>query len=106
MAVVPDEVIGDRGRRRKTVEYGRVDRIDANVFLSRASSFAWRRNEVGTLEYETVVDGLRLYPAIGGGDDLRMPNEGAAARGDPRSSASGWPGRKATCGQPSFAARA
>lgn len=41
----------------------RSDRIEANVVFSRASSYAWRRHEVGTLEYEVEVDGIQLYPS-------------------------------------------
>jgi len=40
-------------------------RIDVNPFLTRARAFAWRRHEVGTLEHEVQVDGIRLYPAAG-----------------------------------------
>jgi HEPN domain-containing protein/predicted nucleotidyltransferase len=36
--------------------------IDANVSFSRESAFAWRRHEVGTLEYEVEVDGIQLHP--------------------------------------------
>ena len=43
--------------------------IDVNPFLTRAGAFAWRRNEVGTLEYEVQVDGIRLHPTSGA--DLR-----------------------------------
>jgi HEPN domain-containing protein len=44
-------------------------RIFVNAFLTRTGSFAWRQHEVGTLEYEVQVDGIRLYPAEGA--DLR-----------------------------------
>jgi HEPN domain-containing protein len=44
-------------------------RIDANPFLTRAGAFARRRHEVGTLEHEVQVDGIRLHPASGA--DLR-----------------------------------
>lgn len=45
------------------------DRIDVNPFLTRAGAFSWRRHEVGTLEYEVQIDGIRLHPASGA--DLR-----------------------------------
>lgn len=45
------------------------DRIHVNPFLTRAAAFAWRRHEVGTLEYEIQVDGIRLHPLSGA--DLR-----------------------------------
>jgi HEPN domain-containing protein len=41
------------------------ERIDANLFFSRESAHAWRRHEVGTLEYEAEVDGVELYPNFG-----------------------------------------
>jgi predicted nucleotidyltransferase/HEPN domain-containing protein len=41
------------------------ERIDANVFLSQESAYAWRRHEVGTLEYEAEIDGVELYPNFG-----------------------------------------
>jgi HEPN domain-containing protein/predicted nucleotidyltransferase len=46
------------------------NRIDVNPFLTRTAVFAWRRHEVGTLEYEVQVDGIRLYPISGA--DLRV----------------------------------
>lgn len=59
-----------RVRSRQAVwEAAQSDRIDVNPFLSRVGAFAWRRHEVGTLEYEVQVDGTRLYPASG--TDLR-----------------------------------
>jgi uncharacterized protein len=51
--------------RLKYWEWGQELRghgIDANVSFSRESAFAWRRHEVGTLEYEVEVDGVQLYP--------------------------------------------
>jgi len=48
-------------------------RVDANPFLTRATAFAWRHREVGTLEYEAAVDGIRLYPRSGA--DLRVDGE-------------------------------
>lgn len=54
-------------------------RIDVNPFLTRAGAFAWRRHEVGTLEHEVQVDGIRLYPASG--KDLRA---GAAQESERR----------------------
>ena len=60
-------VLGDdneRVRSRQDVwQTARSRRIFVNPFLTRAQSFAWRRHEVGTLEYEVQVDGIRLYPA-------------------------------------------
>jgi HEPN domain-containing protein len=41
------------------------EQIDANLFFSRESAYAWRRHEVGTLEYEAEVDGVELYPDFG-----------------------------------------
>lgn len=40
----------------------RGEGIDANLSFSRESSYAWRRHEVGTLEYEVETDGVQLYP--------------------------------------------
>jgi uncharacterized protein len=51
--------------RLKYWEWGQELRghgIDANLSFSRQSAFAWRRHEVGTLEYEVEVDGVQLYP--------------------------------------------
>ena len=66
-------VLGDdneRVRSRQDVwQTARSHRILVNPFLSRTGSFAWRRHEVGTLEYEVQVDGVRLYPRAG--SDLR-----------------------------------
>jgi uncharacterized protein len=54
-------------------------RIDVNPFRTRAGAFAWRRHEVGTLEYEVQVDGIRLYPASG--VDLRDQGAPTSERG-------------------------
>jgi uncharacterized protein len=51
------------------VEAVRSRRIDVNPFITRSGRFSWRRREVGTLEYEVQVDGIRLYPTFG--EDLR-----------------------------------
>ena len=52
------------------------ERIDANVFLSLENAYAWRRHEVGTLEYEAEIDGVELYPNFGrrarGADQLEI----------------------------------
>ncbi len=79
MLVLADDNI--RVRSRPAVwETARSDRIDVNPFLTRAGAFAWRRHEVGTLEYEVQVDGIRLYPASG--PDLPV---GGARAGERRS---------------------
>lgn len=68
-------------RSRQAVwEIARSERIEVNPFITRGGAFAWRRHEVGTLEYEVQVDGIRLYPASGA--DLRL----GSARGGGRSS--------------------
>ena len=68
MLVLADE--NTRIRSRQALwERAQSERIDVNPFLSRVGAFAWRRHEVGTLEYEVQVDGIRLYPASGA--DLR-----------------------------------
>lgn len=68
MIVLADD--NERVRSRKEVwQTARSRRIFINPFLTRTGSFAWRRHEVGTLEYEVQVDGIRLYPAEGA--DLR-----------------------------------
>ena len=68
MLVLADD--NERVRSRQDVwQTARSRRIFVNPFLTRAGSFAWRRHEVGTLEYEVQVDGIRLYPAVG--TDLR-----------------------------------
>ena len=41
--------------------------------------FAWRRHEVGTLEYKVQVDGIRLYPLSGA--DLRADEAGRMEQG-------------------------
>lgn len=64
--------------RRAVWETARSDRIDANPFLTRAGAFSWRRHEVGTLEYEVQVDGIRLHPASG--TDLRASGAQASGR--------------------------
>ena len=64
MLVLADD--NERVRSRQDVwQTARSRRIFVNPFLIRAQSFAWRRREVGTLEYEVQVDGIRLYPAAG-----------------------------------------
>jgi len=75
MLVLADD--NERVRSRQDVwQTARSRRIFANTFLTRTGSFAWRRHEVGTLEYEVQVDGIRLYPSAG--PDLRAgaPNAG------------------------------
>jgi HEPN domain-containing protein/predicted nucleotidyltransferase len=68
MLVLADD--NQRVRSRQDVwQTARSRRIFVNPFLTRAQSFAWRRHEVGTLEHEVQVDGIRLYPASG--KDLR-----------------------------------
>jgi len=68
MLVLADD--NTRIRSRQAVwDTARSKRIDVNPFLSRVGAFDWRRHEVGTLEYEVQVDGIRLYPASG--PDLR-----------------------------------
>jgi HEPN domain-containing protein len=68
MLVLADD--NERVRSRQDVwQTARSRRIFVNPFLTRTGSFAWRRHEVGTLEYEVQVDGVRLYPATGA--DLR-----------------------------------
>jgi uncharacterized protein len=69
MLVLADD--NERVRSRQEVwQTARSRRIFVNAFLTRMGSFAWRRHEVGTLEYEVQVDGIRLYPAEGA--DLRI----------------------------------
>ena len=51
-------------------------RVNVNPFLTRATAFDWRHREVGTLEYEAAVDGIRLYPHSGA--DLRVDGGRAA----------------------------
>jgi HEPN domain-containing protein len=68
MLVLADD--NQRVRSRQEVwQTARSRRIFVNPFLTRTGSFAWRRHEVGTLEYEIQVDGIRLYPTAGA--DLR-----------------------------------
>ncbi|MGH6944793.1 MAG: HEPN domain-containing protein, partial [Geminicoccaceae bacterium] len=62
MIVVPDGTPMDRALHDRLREMARAPRIGATTFLSRAGSFAWRRHEIGTLEYEVEIDGLQLYP--------------------------------------------
>jgi uncharacterized protein len=68
MLVLPDDP-SRTPSRRALWDTARSGRIDVNPFLTRSGPFEWRRNEVGTLEYEVQVDGVRLYPASGA--DLR-----------------------------------
>jgi uncharacterized protein len=69
MLVLPDD--DSRVRSRQAVwETARSNRVRVNPFITRGGAFAWRRHEVGTLEYEVQVDGIRLYPASGA--DLRV----------------------------------
>jgi HEPN domain-containing protein len=75
MIVVPDRTPIDRGLYDRVWKMARAPRIGATPFLSRAHSFAWRRHEVGTLEYEVEIDGLQLYPERG------QPFRRSAARG-------------------------
>ena len=66
MLVLSDD--NERVRSRQDVwQTARSRRIFVNPFLTRAQSFAWRRHEVGTLDYEVQVDGIRLYPTVGRG---------------------------------------
>jgi uncharacterized protein len=80
MLVLTDD--NSRIRSRQDVwQTARSRRIFVNPFLTRAEAFGWRRHEVGTLEYEVQVDGIRLYPASGA--DLRTVE--AHEREEPRS---------------------
>jgi uncharacterized protein len=80
MLVLTDD--NERVRSRQDVwQTARSPRISVNPFLTRTGSFAWRRHEVGTLEYEVQVDGIRLYPAAG--PELR--SAGAHDDGEPGS---------------------
>jgi len=50
------------GLRQAVWDAARSKRMSVNPFITRAGAFAWRRHEVGTLEYEVAVDGIQLYP--------------------------------------------
>jgi HEPN domain-containing protein len=79
MLVLADD--NERVRSRQEVwQTARSPQIFVNPFLTRTGSFAWRRHEVGTLEYEVQVDGIRLYPTAGA--DLRATE--AHDGGEPR----------------------
>jgi HEPN domain-containing protein/predicted nucleotidyltransferase len=68
MLVLADD--STRVRSRQAVwDTARSERIAVNPFLTRTEAFAWRRHEVGTLEYEVQIDGIRLHPVAGA--DLR-----------------------------------
>ena len=68
MLVLADD--NERVRSRQALwDTARSERIDVNPFLSRVGAFDWRRREIGTLEYEVQVDGIRVHPASGA--DLR-----------------------------------
>jgi HEPN domain-containing protein len=69
MLVLADDNARIRSRQQVWQTAG-SRRVLVNPFLTWTGSFAWRRHEVGTLEYEVQVDGIRLYPAIGA--DLRV----------------------------------
>jgi HEPN domain-containing protein/predicted nucleotidyltransferase len=77
MLVLADDNAQIRSRRQ-VWDTARSDRIDVNSFVSREGAFAWRRHEVGTLEYEVQVDGIRLYP--GSGADLRIGSTAGGQR--------------------------
>lgn len=51
--------------RQPVWDAARSRQIDCSPFLTRASSFAWRRHQVGTLEYEVEIDGIQLYSLSG-----------------------------------------
>jgi HEPN domain-containing protein len=53
----------------------RSDRIEANICFSRESAYAWRRHEVGTLEFEVEVDGIQLHPSIRGVFSQARPSD-------------------------------
>jgi uncharacterized protein len=78
MIVLADDSTQVRSRQ-SVWDTARSRRIDVNPFLTRGGAFAWRRHEVGTLEYEVQVDGIRLYPASGA--DLRDGRLGNGERG-------------------------
>jgi predicted nucleotidyltransferase/HEPN domain-containing protein len=65
MVVVPDQHLEDTAAAPRSRLAAKSGRIDANVFLSRESAYAWRRHEVGTLEFEAQFDGVELYPDFG-----------------------------------------
>ncbi|HEX6141816.1 MAG TPA: HEPN domain-containing protein [Geminicoccaceae bacterium] len=65
MVVVPDDVELDRAFYERLWQIARKPGIRATPFLSRRRNFAWRRSEVGTLEYEVENDGVQLYPTHG-----------------------------------------
>jgi uncharacterized protein len=61
MLVLKDDTPPE-GLRRAVWDAARSERIDVNPFITREGAFAWRRHEVGTLEYEVATDGIQLYP--------------------------------------------
>jgi HEPN domain-containing protein len=65
--------------RQAVRDTARSQRIHVNHFLTLEAAFAWRRHEVGTLEYEVQVDGIKLYPAAGA--DLREGEARTDGRG-------------------------
>jgi uncharacterized protein len=77
MLVLADD--NTRVRSRQAVwDVAKSDRFHVNPFLTRAGAFAWRRHEVGTLEYEVQLDGIRLHPASGA--DLRAGGSRTSGR--------------------------
>jgi uncharacterized protein len=62
MVVLRDDFPAERLKYWEWGQELRGHGIDANLSFSRESAFAWRRHEVGTLEYEVEVDGIQLYP--------------------------------------------
>ena len=76
MVVVRDQCLENTAATTAVRSAAQSERIEANVFLSRESAYAWRRHAVGTLEYEAEIDGVELYPRFGrrarGADQLAI----------------------------------
>jgi HEPN domain-containing protein len=62
MVVLRDHRLDDTAATQEVRWAARSGPINADVFLSQESAYAWRRHEVGTLEYEADTDGVELYP--------------------------------------------
>jgi HEPN domain-containing protein/predicted nucleotidyltransferase len=65
LMVVVREPLENTAALQELRRAGQSERIEANIFFSLESAYAWRRHAVGTLEYEAEIDGIELYPNFG-----------------------------------------